>query len=142
VSSHLVDDRRVNIRVVFFWNTGGFQSAWQVLSLALTAAAMGKKVTIVAAFEALEALSRGEPGGTKSVCDEARVRRGLEIGAPTPAAMLTDLRALGGRIIACETAVQFCNLDPDALRQAGVLDDVLGLPQIWKETEAAQTLTF
>jgi hypothetical protein len=38
--------------------------------------------------------------------------------------------------------VKLCGLSATDLKESGVLDEVLGLPQIWRLTEDARVLTF
>lgn len=129
-------------RVVFFVNSAGYEAAWQTASMGITAAAMGDEVLFVFAFEALRALANGTFGKPLSDRERAEATRGDGIGAPLPSRMLHDARGLGARAVACDTTVKLCGLSAQALREGGVLDDVLGLPQIWRLTEGARVLTF
>ena len=56
--------------------------------------------------------------------------------------MMRDARALGARLVACETVVRLSGLDGDALVAAKVLDAVHSLPQIWREAADAQVFNF
>ena len=62
------------------------------------------------------------------------------LGVPTPSTMLAEARALGARLVACDTTVRICGFVPEEL--SNVLDEVPGLPSIWRLTQGARTLTF
>ena len=129
-------------RVVFFVNSAGYEAAWQVASTGITAAAFGDEVLFVFAFEALRSLANGTFGKPLTDRERAEATRGDGIGAPVPSRMLQDARGLGARVLACDTTVRLCGLTAGELEKGGVLDEVLGLPQIWRLTEGARVLTF
>ncbi len=129
-------------RVVFFVTSSGYECAWQVTSIGITAAAFGDDVFFVFAFEALRSLANGTFGKPLSDRERTESTRGEGLGAPQPFKMLKDARELGARIVACDTTVKLCGLSAAELEKAQVLDQVLGLPQIWKLTEKARVLTF
>lgn len=129
-------------RAVFFVSSGGYEAAWQCTSLAITAAAMGDEVVFVFAFEALKALSRGAFGESLRGHDAEAASRAAAINAPLPQKMLADARGLGARVLACDTTVKLSGLEPEALERDKVVDEVLGLPQIWRLTAGAKVLTF
>jgi peroxiredoxin family protein len=132
----------VALRAVFFVSEAGYEAAWQAASLGLTAAAMGEAVVFVFAFDALRALVSGRFGKPLSERERAEASRGDGLGAPTAASMLQDARGLGARLVACDTTVKLCGFTPGDLEQAGDLDEVMGLPQIWRLTEGARVLNF
>ena len=70
----------------------------------------------------------------------AESARAEGLGLPPPAQLLREARGLGARLIACDTTVRICGFVPDELSR--VLDEVVGLPTIWRLTEGARTLTF
>lgn len=129
-------------RVVFFVNSAGYEAAWSSMSLGITAAAFGDEVVFVFAFEALKSLAHGTFGKPLTDRERAEFTRGEGIGAPLPSRMLIDARAMGARAIACDTTVKLCGLVGADLEREGLLDEVLGLPQIWRLTDGARTLTF
>lgn len=129
-------------RLVFFISNGGYEAAWQSMSLGLTAAAMGDEVVYVFAFDALRAVSRGTFGKPLTERESSEATRGQGLGAPLPASMLSDARQLGARAIACDTTVKLCGLDAVELLHARQLDEVTGLPDIWKLTQGARLLSF
>ncbi|MCA2981365.1 MAG: hypothetical protein INH41_02655 [Myxococcaceae bacterium] len=129
-------------RLVIFLSAGGYEAAWQATSLGLTAAAMGDDVVFVFAFDALRALSRGTFGKPLTERESAAATRGTGLGAPVPLGMLADARSLGARALACDTTVKLCGLVPAELLEQGLLDDVTGLPDIWKLTGVARLVSF
>lgn len=130
-------------RCVFFLTSAGFEAAWQATSTALTAAAMGDEVLFVASFDALRALAAGTFGEPTSEVERVTAARATTVNAATPMAMLREARSLGARILACDTTVRLCGLDSAALEQGGAVDEVMGLPSIWRLTQgAARVLSF
>ncbi|MEW5740794.1 MAG: hypothetical protein AB1938_17835 [Myxococcota bacterium] len=129
-------------RVVFFISHGGYEAAWQATSLGITATAMGDEVTFVFAFEALRALAKGTFGKALSDRERTEFARAEGLGAPLPSRMLADARAMGAKLVACDTTVKLCGLVPAELEAKKIVDEVLGLPQIWKLTEGARILSL
>ena len=86
----------VSHTVVLFVNSGGYEVAWQVTSLGITAAAMGDDVTFVFAFEALRALARARlRGPLRNDRERTEVTRGEKGWGPAPSRMIQDARAMG-----------------------------------------------
>lgn len=129
-------------RAVFFVSSGGYEAAWQSTSLGITAAALGEEVVFIFAFEALRALARGAFGEPLRGHDTEAASRASAINAPLPQKMLADARSLGARVLACDTTVKLSGLEPEALERDKVVDEVLGLPQIWRLTAGAKVLNF
>jgi peroxiredoxin family protein len=125
--------------VVIFFQRGSFEPAYQVATIAVTAAAMGDEVTIVFAFDALKALAR-DALGLPAEKERSASTRAEGLGLPTPAKLLAEARALGVRLVACDTTVKLCGLAPRSLE--GKLDETLGLASIWRFTQGARVLTF
>ena len=134
--------RAVSERAVFFLNTAAWEPLWQATSLALTAAAMGDEVIVVVAFDALRALASGAFGQPATDADRAAAQRAERINAATPQRMLADARALGAKLLACDTTVRLSGLESAALEQAKIVDEVLGLAQLWRLTRSARVLTW
>jgi peroxiredoxin family protein len=57
-----------------------------------------------------------------------------------PARMLEEARAMGARLVACDTTVRLCGYTPEVL--SGKLDEVMGLAALWRLTEGARLLTL
>lgn len=103
---------------------------------------MGDEVIFVFSFKALSALAEGTFGQPFDEREREEASRGADLGAPVPLKMLQDARALGARAVACETTVSLCGLSGTTLEKEGILDETLGLPQIWRLTQEARVLTF
>jgi peroxiredoxin family protein len=127
-------------RVVFFVQHGTFEPAYQLATQAVTAAAMGETVFCVLAFDALRRWVDGRFGDAEGPVEEEERERAVQLGLPPPREMLEQARALGARFIACDTTVKLCGLTAEACTPA--LDEVLGLPSIWRLTEGARVLSL
>lgn len=127
-------------RVVFFLHSASYELAFQAASLGITAAAMGDEVHFVFAFEALRQLARGAYGLPRTERESAQSVRAEGLNVPTPAKMLGEARAMGAKLVACDTTVKICGFGPEELLD--VLDEVMGLASLWRLTDGARVLTF
>jgi peroxiredoxin family protein len=127
-------------RVFFFLQHATYEPAFQAASMGITAAAMGDEVYVVFAFDALRALVRGSFGQPHSEKELAESARAEGLGVPTPARMLEEARALGAKLVACDTTVRICGYAPEGLK--GTLDEVMGLASLWRLTDGARTLAL
>lgn len=127
-------------RVFFFLQHATYEPAFQASSMGITAAAMGDEVYFVFAFDALRAWVGGAFGLPEGEREREEHARGEAMGVPAPAKMLEEARLLGARLIACDTTVRLCGLEPEAL--GGALDEVMGLASLWRLTQGARTLSF
>ncbi len=127
-------------RVLFFLQRGGYQPAYQVASMGITAAALGDDVFFVFAFDALRQLVRGDFGRPLSDREAVESARAEGLGLPPPATMLAEARGLGARCVACDTMLRIAGVPADEAEQA--LDEVMGLPALWRLTEGARLLSF
>ncbi len=128
-------------RVVFFLQRGSFEPAFQAATMGLTAAAMGDEVHFVFAWDALRGLVRVSFGLPETDRERIEQSRAEGLGLPSPMKMLQEARGLGARLIACDTTVRVCGFDPAEL-QGHHLDEVLGLPSIWRLTEGARVVSL
>ncbi|MFN0063002.1 MAG: hypothetical protein ACKVPX_10875 [Myxococcaceae bacterium] len=128
-------------RAMLFISSAGYPPAYQAASIGVTAAAMGEEVYFVFAFDALRQLARGAFGQPQNERESSEATRAEGMGAATPAKMLAEARALGARALACDTTVKICGLSAPAL-VGGALDEVLGLPSLWRLSQGARTLSF
>lgn len=127
-------------RVVFFVNSASYEPAWQAMSLGITATAMGDEVYFVFGFDALRALARdvfGKPHTEREASESARAEG---LGVPTPVRMLSEARAMGAKVLACDTTLRLCGLVAADL--GARLDESTGLATIWRLTAGARVLTF
>ena len=127
-------------RALFFLQHGGYQPAYQAASLGLTAAALGDAVLFVFAFDALRQLARGDFGRPQSDREAVEHARAEGLGLPPPAIMLAEARGLGARCVACDTMLRIVGVSAEEAAQA--LDEVLGLPALWRLTDGARLLSF
>jgi peroxiredoxin family protein len=120
--------------VVIFLGSGGWEARHQAVMLGVTAASLGDAVTVVLAFEPLRAFVEGrfEDGAPPAAAGT---------GVPPLAATLEEARrALGLRLVACETVVRLAGLDPGAVR--GKLDGLEPLPALWRLAQRGRALSF
>lgn len=129
-------------RLVLFVSENGYESAWQATSFGLTAAAMGDEVLFVMAFDALRGLATASFGHPSSDAQQQSWLRSQSLRAPIPSQMLEDARRLGAKVVACETTVKLCGLEPERLTAEKRIDEILGLPEIWRLTVGARVLSF
>jgi peroxiredoxin family protein len=127
-------------RVVLFVQRGSFEPAYQVATIAITAAAMGDEVIVVFAFEALRQLARGAFGHALTDKEQSEWARAEGLNVLAPSKMLAEARSLGVRLVACDTTAKLCGLGANEL--SSVLDEVMGLPSIWRFTQGARVLSF
>jgi peroxiredoxin family protein len=114
----------VTVPVVFFLHRGSWADRYQAVTLAVTAAALGDRVTLALFFEPLRLWVGGRfDEGAPAEASAARVA--------SLAATLAEARAdLGLRVVACDTAIRLAGLDPDTVRDA--LDGVEPLTGLWR----------
>ncbi len=128
-------------RVVFFVREPSYEAAWQATSLGITATAMGDEVYFVFAFDALRALARDAYGKPHTEREASESARAEGLGVPTPARMLSEARAMGAKVIVCDTTLKLCGFVAQDLVGTRI-DEVMGLAAIWRLTQNARTLTF
>lgn len=127
-------------RVVFFVQSGSFEAAFQAATMVVTAAAMGDEVYVVFAWDALRQLARNSYGLPQSDRERVEQARSEGLRLPSPTKLLQEARSLGAKLVACDSTVKVCGLDP--AQMIGPLDEVLGLPAIWRLTEGARTISL
>ncbi|MBZ4415987.1 DsrE family protein [Myxococcus sp. RHSTA-1-4] len=127
-------------RVFFFLQHATYEPAFQAASMGITAAAMGDEVYFVFAFDALRQLVSGSFGLPRGEREHEELARAEGLGVPPPARMLEEARALGAKLIACDTTVRICGFVPEELERT--LDEVMGLASLWRLTQGARTLAL
>jgi peroxiredoxin family protein len=127
-------------RVVFFLQSATYEPAYQAASMGITSAAMGDEVYFVLAFDSLRSLMRESFGLPHSEREMAESARAEGLGVPTPARMLSEARAMGAKLVACDTTVRICGLSRDDLGER--IDEIMGLASIWRLTEGARVLSI
>ncbi len=110
--------------LVVLLHRNGWPDRYQAVTLAVTAAALGERVTVALFFDALRAWVEGRfDEGAPPEAAPARV-------APLSETLREARRELGVEVVACETAVRLAGLEPEALR--GAVDRIVTLPALWK----------
>jgi peroxiredoxin family protein len=127
-------------RALLFIDSGGFRTAYQAATLAVTAAATGDEVYMVFGFDALRSLAEGKFGEPRSPEEEAEAARAKEKGASPPAELLEEARGMGAMVLACDTMLEMCGLSSEGAPKW--LDEAMGLPSIWRLAEGASVLRF
>ena len=127
-------------RVVFILNSGTYEPAYQAASLGITATAMGDEVYFVFAFEALRQLARNSFGLPRTERESVESARAQGLNVPTPMRMLSEARAMGAKLIACDTTVRICGFSPEDFSEK--LDEVMGLASIWRLTDGARVIAL
>jgi predicted peroxiredoxin len=115
----------------------GFERAYQALTLALTARAMGQSATVVLAFGALRALAEDRLGEPLPGPDLWAARRAEHLGVALPARLLAEAREAGVVFWACETVTRLAGVEPEQLEGKA---ELRGLASIVRLQQQAQVL--
>ncbi len=103
------------------------------VNVALTAAALGDEVHVALFGEALRLFAAGRfDEGAPPEAAAARV-------GSLEAALAEGRRALGVRVVACDTALRLVGVDPE--RAAPPLDAVVSLPSLWRIAQLGRVVT-
>jgi peroxiredoxin family protein len=107
---------------------------YQLVTLAVTAAALGDRVIVALFFDALrlwvdDRFDEGAPPEAAA----ARV-------APLRQSLDEARRELGLEVVACDTAVRLAGLDPNAI--GGAVDRIVTLPALWKAASEGRQLSI
>jgi peroxiredoxin family protein len=111
----------MGVRTLFLVTTGEPERVARAAVWALTAASVGEEVRVLLAAPALRACAPGGPMDGPVLA-----------GMPPVRELWGEVRALGGRVVACTTEVAWSGLRPEALE--GWLDDIVSLPSFWRES--------
>ena len=133
-------------KFVIFAHSGTYDKLYQIVTLAITAASMGKETYIFLFFWALRrfvnsefdvarlSLEFGEEG-------ERLAKRMQAINPISLKEILQDVKGMGNlKIYACTTAVKLMELDEFVVKSK--VDDVLGLTTILEIAADAETQLF
>jgi peroxiredoxin family protein len=93
---------------------------WRAALWALTAASVDEAVRVWLTAPALAALSK----------DPVAASGSPSLSLPEAAALLREARALGARVLTCETELALAGVSAESL--GGLLDGVESLPSFWK----------
>ncbi len=120
--------------LVVFLQRGGWEERYQAVTLGVTAAAFGERVTLALFFAPLRLWVEGRfDEGAPQTAGAARV-------AALRETLDEARRELGLRVVASDTAIRLAGLEPDAIRAA--LDGVETLPALWRAAASGRALTF
>lgn len=136
----------VKPRFVIFAHNANYDNLHQVGTLGLTAAAMGKDVTVVLLFWTIRKLAEGriDEVDFSPEYDGAanQVRRLLkEKKVPRVSEMFLEAKAVGNfQLVACSAGLEYMGVELDAVTKN--VDSVMGLPAILALTAGAETTLF
>jgi len=133
-------------RFIIYAHNATYDKLHQVATLGLTAAAMGKDVTVVLLFWTIKKLAEGRlnevdfPPEYQNYQDEVS-RLLAERKVPLITEMFGEARQVGQfRLVACSAGLEYMGVDADAV--AKQVDEVLGLPSILSQASGAETTLF
>ncbi len=120
--------------LVVLLHRAGWADRYQAVTLAVTAAALGDRVTVALFFDALRLWVDGRfDEGAPPEAATARI-------APLRASLDEARRELGLEVVACDTAVRLAGLEPDAIRES--LDRIVTLPALWKAARDGRQISI
>jgi peroxiredoxin family protein len=120
--------------LVVLLHRAGWPDRYQAATLAVTAAALGDRVTVALFFDALRLWVEDRfDEGAPPEASAARV-------APLRQSLEEARRELGLEVVACDTAVRLAGLDPGAIR--GVVDRIVTLPALWSLARDGRQLSI
>jgi peroxiredoxin family protein len=133
-------------RFIIYAHNATYDKLHQVATLGLTAAAMGKEVTVVLLFWTIKKLAEGKinevdfPPEYQAYHDEVS-RLISEKKVPKISEMFDDAKNVGHfRLVACSAGLEYMGVDSDAVAKA--VDEVMGLPAILNMAAGAETTLF
>ena len=133
-------------RFIIFAHNSTYDKLHQVATLGLTAAAMGKEVTVVLLFWTIKKLAEGRlneldfPTEYQSQALEvARLIKERQV--PLISEMFEEARKVGQfKLVACSAGLEYMGVDSEAVAKG--VDEVMGLPAILSLTAGAETTLF
>lgn len=133
-------------RFVIFAHNATYDKLHQVATLGLTAAAMGKDVSVILLFWTIKKLASGQidrldfpPEYAAQGEEVARLLK--EKNVPKISDMFKEAKLVGHfRLIACSAGLEYMGVDQEAV--AKNVDEIMGLPAILSLTAGAETTLF
>lgn len=133
-------------RFIIYAHDATYDKLHQVATIGLTAAAMGKDVTVILMFWTIKKLAEGRldavdfpPEYEGQAAEVARLLREKKV--PTISEMFQQARQVGQfRLVACSAGLEYMGVDPE--RVAKNVDEVMGLPAIINYAAKAETTLF
>lgn len=133
-------------RFIIYAHNATYDKLHQVATLGLTAAAMGKDVTVVLLFWTIKKLAEGKINAVDfppeyHAYHEEVTRLLSESKVPKISEMFAEARQVGKfRLVACSAGLEYMGVDADAV--AKQVDEVMGLPAILSMAAGAETTLF
>ena len=131
---------------IIYAHNATYDKLHQVATLSLTAAAMGKDVTVVLLFWTIKKLAEGRinevdfPPEYESYREEV-ARLLAERKVPSISEMFNEARQVGQfRLVACSAGLEYMGVNGGAVAQQ--VDEVMGLPSIISMASGAETTLF
>ena len=133
-------------RFIIFAHNATYDKLHQAATLGMTAAAMGKDVTVVLLFWTIKKLAEGRlneldfpPEYGSQAQEVAKLIK--ERNIPLITEMLDEARKVGQfRLVACSAGLEYMGVDSDVV--AKNVDEVMGLPAILSLSAGAETTLF
>lgn len=133
-------------KFVIFAHSGTYDKLYQIITLAITSASMGRETYIFLFFWALKKFVNEDFDVTK-LSDEfgeegnRLSKRIQEMNPVSLKEILSDVRAMGNlKIYACTTAVKLMELDESLVKSK--VDDIVGLTTLFEMADGAETQLF
>ena len=133
-------------RFIIYAHNSTYDKLHQVATLGLTAAAMGKDVTVVLLFWAIKKLAEGNinavdfPPEYQAYHDEV-TRLLSNCKVPKISEMFNDAKKIGKfRLVACSAGLEYMGVNANDV--AKQVDEVMGLPAILAMATGAETTLF
>ncbi|GJQ22460.1 MAG: DsrE/DsrF/DrsH-like family protein [Planctomycetia bacterium] len=133
-------------KFVIFAHSGTYDKLYQIITLAITAASMGKETYIFLFFWALKRFVNEEfdPAKLAAECGaegEKLFKRMQEINPISLQELLRDVRTMGNlKIYACTGAVKLMELEESFVKTR--VDDILGLTTLLEIADGSETQLF
>ncbi|MCZ6800031.1 MAG: DsrE/DsrF/DrsH-like family protein [Nitrospirae bacterium] len=133
-------------RFIIYAHNATYDKLHQVATLGLTAAAMGKDVTVVLLFWTIKKLALGQidtvdfpPEYQAYSQDVARLLEEKKV--PQISEMFEEAKKVGQfRLVACSAGLEYMGVDSEAVTKQ--VDEVMGLPSILSMAAGAETTLF
>jgi peroxiredoxin family protein len=133
-------------RFIIYAHNATYDKLHQVATLGLTAAAMGKDVTVVLLFWTIKKLALGQidtvdfpPEYQAYSQDVARLLEEKKV--PLISEMFDEAKKVGQfRLVACSAGLEYMGVDSESV--ANQVDEVMGLPSILSMAAGAETTLF
>lgn len=133
-------------KFVIFAHSGTYDKLYQIVTLAITAASMGRETYIFLFFWALRRFVNEEFDLKRLSSEfgsegERLAKRMQEINPISLKEILQEVRSMGNlKIYACTAAVKIMELEESLVKSK--VDDILGLPALLEIAEGAETQLF